>query len=173
MKRLFVFIAFAFCLHSALKAEQPTICGDWINVSKYEEIIGEDNYGNYEYAIRYMKTIMRIKLVDGHYTIRTKSFSTHKPEDVSYGLECTITNANNDSISWTTEKRNANWYKDSGERGGYFDTDRFLTAVLINGTLKVSGYSISTYYNKSGHVIDDKKKFIYSEETYYKEDLDW
>lgn len=173
MKRFLIFFSFVYCLGNVLKAEQPSICGDWINISQYRDF-GEvfDNTDNH-YTIRYRKTIIRIKLSEGHYTVRTKTILTHNPEDVSYGRDCTVTTANNDSVCWTTTSKNENWYTDLGDQGGTVDTDNFFKAVLINGTLKVSWYSISTLYDVRGKIIKNKSKYVYDDEIYYKDDQDW
>ena len=157
------------------QAQEPAICGDWIGVYESWKIVNSN--GNRHKVDADYKRYIRIKLIDGYYTIRMKTRIADNSEPFNYWSECLIIEANERMIKWKMNLgSDYDWSSEAEHKGiliGHADYNKYCTVVLSNGTLKYSEYMLTTYYDRQGREFDKEITPEMDKHSLYKEDSDW
>lgn len=163
MKRLLVLFTMVYCISNILSAQQPPICGDWIY---RQQETSYDKNGEIANIVQ-MNFILRIKYSDNNYF----AFEKRERKDniglnyVDYEAAGSMLSACADSISW---KRDLIYFSN----GKDCIKETHKKAIFVNGTLEVSTYTLTNYYDEQGNIVDSKKNRPYTT-TYYRYDQDW
>jgi len=176
-KVLLVSMLSLLCMTTAM-AQSPAICGDWIGVYKSETISDEVDSDGSKYIIKKdFKRYIRIKLIDGNYTVRMKTRIADNSEPFNYWSECQIIEANDRMIKWKMDLGpDYDWSPDAKHKGisiGHADYFKYCTVILSNGTLKYSEYLLTIYYDRQGREIDKDRSYEENGQLLYKDDSDW
>ncbi len=83
------------CLTTAM-AQRLAICGDWVGVFESFNIF--DSNGDRHRVDANYKRYIRIKFIDGQYTVRMKTRIADNTEPFNYWSECQIIEADNRQI---------------------------------------------------------------------------
>ena len=173
-KTLIAGILSLLCMTSVM-AQEPAICGDWTGIFLSFNIVNSN--GSRTKVDANYKRYIRIKLIDGNYTVRMKTRIADNSEPFNYWPECQITKANDQMISWKMDLGpDYDWSADAKHKGmpiGHADYFKYCTVILSNSTLKYSEYLLVIYYDRQGREIDKEKTFEKGGQTLYKEDSDW
>lgn len=175
MKRvLFTSVLALLCIVQA-KAQEPAICGDWTGVYESWDIVDRD--GSKQKVYRDYKRYIRVKLIDGCYTVRMKTRIADESLPFTYAPECQIIEANERMIKWKMNLgQDYEWSPSATHKGipiGHADYYNYCTIILSNGTLKYSDHMLTIYYNKQGQEIDKESTPEIKMQTLYKDDSDW
>lgn len=162
------------CMTTAM-AQEPAICGDWIGVYLGPKVVDTD--GDRHLIETHHKRHIRIKLIDGCYTIRMKTRIADNSEPFNYWSECQIIESNERMIKWKMDLGSEyDWTSDAKHKGipiGHADYYKYCAVILSNGTLKYSEYMLVIYYDKQGREYDKQISYEEDGQTLYKEDSDW
>ena len=177
MKKYFICILSLFCMTTAM-AQEPAICGDWIGVYKSDAISDDVDSEGSKYIIQKdYKRYIRIKLIDGSYTVRMKTRIADESSPFTYSPECHVIEANDRMIRWKMDLGSSyDWTPSDKHKGipiGHADYYKYCTIILANGTLKYSEYMLTIYYDRQGREFDKQKWFEKDGQSLYKEDSDW
>ena len=164
-----------FCLTTTM-AQEPAICGDWIGVYKSWNIVNTN--GDRQKVDADYKRYIRIKLIDGSYTVRMKTRIADNSEPFNYCSECQIIESNDRMIKWKVDLgSDYEWTSDAKHKGipiGHADYYMYCTVILSSGTLKYSDYMFVIYYDRQGREIDKESGPEKTKgQALYKEDSDW
>ena len=174
-KELLVIILSLLCITTAM-AQEPAICGDWIGVFNGPQVIDTD--GNRHLVETAHKRYIRIKPIDGKYTVRMKTRIADNSEPFNYWSECEIIEANDRMITWKMDLgSDYDWSSEARHKGiriGHADYYKYCTVMLSNGTLKYSEHMLVIYYDRQGREIDKEcEPEIKVGQSLYKEESDW
>ena len=157
-------------------AQEPAICGDWNGV--YTSWTIDKSYGNRRRVDADYKRYIRIKLIDGNYTVRMKTRIADNSEPFNYWSECQIIESSERIIKWKMDLgSDYDWSPDAMHKGiliGHADYYKYCTVTLSNGTLKYSEHMLVLYYDRQGREIDKENSPERTVgQSLYKEDSDW
>lgn len=162
---------------TTVMAQEPAICGDWIGVYQGDVISDDVNSDGSRYFIQKdFKRYIRVKLIDGCYTVRMKTTIADE-SSFKYAPEGEIIEANDRMIKWKVNLGSEyDWTSSAKHKGipiGHADYFHYCTIILSKGTLKYSDYMLTIYYDRQGREIDKDISLKKDGQTLYKEDSDW
>lgn len=115
MKKLILFAILCICATTS-DAHEPAICGDWIGVYKSWNIVNTN--GDRVKVDADYKRYIRIKIIDGNYTVRMKTRIADDSEPFNYWSECKILEANDRMIKWKMDLgSDYDWTSDAKHKG--------------------------------------------------------
>lgn len=174
MKKLILFAILCICATTS-DAQEPAICGDWIGVYKSWNIVNTN--GDRVKVDADYKRYIRIKIIDGNYTVRMKTRIADDSEPFNYWSECQILEANDRMIKWKMDLgSDYDGTSDAKHKGipiGHADYYKYCTVILSSGTLKYSENMLVIYYDKQGREIDKDGSYEEKGQSLYKDDNDW
>ena len=134
MKKYFICILSLFCMTTAM-AQEPAICGDWIGVYKSDAISDDVDSEGSKYIIQKdYKRYIRIKLIDGSYTVRMKTRIADESSPFTYSPECHVIEANDRMIRWKMDLGSSyDWTPSDKHKGipiGHADYYKYCTIIL-------------------------------------------
>lgn len=101
MKKILLLSIFMLLSMTAVIAQEPAICGDWIGVYKDASISEDvDSEGSKYFIQKDYRRFIRVKLIDGHFTVRMKTRIADESSPFNYWPECQIIEANDRIIKW-------------------------------------------------------------------------
>lgn len=178
MKRVLFILVAICCICTLTHAQQSAICGDWTGIYESSVISDDvDDEGSKYFVTKDFKRTIRIKLIDGNYTVRMKIQRADGSGSVSYIPNAEIISADDHHISWKHDRGDdTDWDSSDRHNGriiGRSSTFYYCSVTLTNGVLKFSDYWITTYYDRQGYKIDDSRWGESSNQTLYKDEDDW
>lgn len=173
-KRLYLIVLSLLCLTTVM-AQEPTICGDWVGIFEDWAIVNRE--GSKSKIYKDYKRYIRIKLIDGHFTLRMKTRVADESSPFNYWPECQILEANDRKIMWKMDLgSDYDWTPSAEHKGipiGHVDYFKYCTVILSNGILKYSENMLVFYYDRQGREIDKEQTPEGKAQSLYKEDSDW
>lgn len=178
MRKMYLICLLPLLCVTVTMAQKPAICGDWIGVYKSETISDDvDSDGSKYFIQKDYKRYIRVKLIDGSYTVRMKTRIADESSPFTYSPECQIIEAGDRIIKWKMNLGPSYDWDSSDKHKGipieHADYYEYCTIILTNGTLKYSEYMLTIYYDRQGREIGRKKWFENDGQSLYKEDSDW
>lgn len=172
MKKAIICILSLFCITSTM-AQEPAICGDWIGVYHSWDI--ED--GSKRKIDCDWKRYIRIKYIEGAYSVRMKTRRADESTPFIYWKECQVIESSNKMIKWEINLgSDYDWSSSAQHNGrliGHADYYKYCTVILSSGTLKYSEHMLTIYYDKHGGEIGRETTAEVDKHTLYKEESDW
>jgi hypothetical protein len=175
MKKVLVISSFlVFCLPFVL-AQEPAICGDWVGIFEDWAIVNRE--GRKSKIYKDYKRYIRIKLIDGNFTVRMKTRVADESSPFNYWTECHILETNDRMIKWKMDLgSDYDWTPSAKHKGipiGHADYFKYCTVILSNGILKYSENMLVFYYDRQGLEIDKEQTSESKVLSLYKDNSDW
>ena len=171
-KVLFASMLSVLCLTTAM-AQELAICGDWIGVYHGWDI---EDVSKRKFDCDW-KRYIRIKYIDGAYSVRMKTRRADESAPFIYWKECEVTEYSNQMIKWVINLgSDYEWSPSALHNGrliGHADYYKYCTAILSSGTLKYSEHMLMVYYDRYGEEIGGETTAEVDKHTLYKEESDW
>lgn len=148
------------------------MCGDWVGT--YNLLIPDsDPEGGF--IEQNMKMFIRIKQYGDDVNVRVKSSPANEPRNIKYWPDCEITDATDNSISFTSPAGDTYDWDNYRKNGRFVNKASYYCVCTINyrnGKIVLSRHFHVDYYDKSNFWIDGND-YGYETITLYQEDDDW
>ena len=149
------------------------MCGDWIGTYTISIPDPEPDGGMID---QNMKMLIRIKQYGDDMSIRVKTFPVNEPNDIKYWSDCEITNATDNSISFTSSAGDSfDWDNNDRKNGRVINKASYYCMCILdyrNGKIVLSRHFHVDYYDRYNSYIDGRD-YGYETISLYQEDDDW
>lgn len=173
MKKTIFFLLLFLFFEAIATAQDCKMCGDWIGTYTISIPDPEPDGGMID---QNMKMLIRIKQYGDDMSIRVKTFPVNEPNDIKYWPDCEITNATDNSISFTSSAGDSfDWDNNDRKNGRVINKASYYCMCILdyrNGKIVLSRHFHVDYYDRYNSYIDGRD-YGYETISLYQEDDDW